>query len=674
MTLMAPTAFDSDASTGNSPPPDDDNEGLRQRLADAEAALYAIQSGKVDALVVAGPNGQQVYTLKSADEPYRLLIEQMQEAALTLNDAGMILFCNQFFAQLTGHPHSQIVGRFLSDFLATADRLGMAELVRAALQGPVVVRVTLVATDGRLVPIKLALNAMPGDDFKGVCAVATDLTEREEMNRAIEAERLTSAVLEATSDGVLMCDDGGRIIRANGHALRLFGVTCLNRHIDDICHLDPPFDQLTADLPQSPQGIERQLVVEGRRIDVLCGIRRLAGAELSVSGWVITLSDITSQKEMERTLQAADQRKDEFLAVLGHELRNPLAGIANGVMLLQRGGATADQVHWTHRMLGDQVQHLARLLNDLLDLTRIKQQKIRLEKLPVDMVAIVHKSVASVVPLIETRAQTLTLELPARPAWVLGDATRLEQVVSNLLVNGAKYTGRGGTLRVELTVQSGAVYLRVRDNGIGLAPEMRQRIFEPFMQVAALGSQSGLGIGLSLARRLVKLHGGEITVASAGLNQGSEFIVRLPQTAAHAADESKNVGHTLPEVQAGVRVLIVDDNQDAVRCLEILLHDAGCEVHAAYDGASALAAARAHAPEVVLLDIGLPDMDGYQVAAALRAERALRSTLLIAVSGFGNDEAQQRARDARFDRYLVKPVDHAELLTLVSRAAPRSDA
>lgn len=649
---MSPTHTDAiHSSTEKSAQPlASDYEELRQRLAEAEATLEAIRSGKVDAVVVGGEHGHQVYTLKSADEPYRILIEQMQEAALTLNDEGTILFCNQFFSSLIGCPHSQVLGRFLTDFFATSDRLVLTQVLRTALTGPVVVRLPLVAADGRFVPVKLALNVMPGEDFKGICAVATDLTEREEMYRAIEAERLTAAVLEATSDAVLVVEDGGRIIRANGNALRLFGDACLNRHVDEICHLDRAFDQITASQPHSLRGLERQHWVNGRRVDLLCGVRRLADPKLSVSGWVITLSDITAQKEMARELQLADQHKDEFLAVLGHELRNPLAGIANGVTLLQRGAGSPEQVHWTHRMLGDQVQQLSSLLNDLLDLTRIKQQKIRLEKIPVDIAPIVHKAVAAATRLIDVRQQHLHLALPAQPVRVLGDPTRLEQIIANLLVNAAKYTGHGGDIWVELEVDSAAISLRIRDNGIGLAAEMQQSIFEPFTQVAVRGSQSGLGIGLSLARRLVELHGGEISVTSPGLDQGSEFIVRLPLVDADATEPTTSESALLPNLQPGMRILIVDDNRDAARSLEILLQDAGCQVRSVHDGASVPGAALAHCAEVVLLDIGLPDMDGYCVAAALRGDPALQKTLLVGISGFGDDEAQQRARDAHATR------------------------
>lgn len=654
----------------NRAPASEDFEELRQRLAEAEATLEAIRSGKVDAVVVEGPGGQQVYTLKSADEPYRVLIEQMQEAALTLNDEGAILFCNQFFSRLIERPHGQVIGHFLTDFLATADGLGMSELLRSTFAAPVAARLTLVAASGRLIPVKLALNLLPGEEFRGICAVATDLTEREEKNRAVEAERLTAAVLEATSDAILMCDDSGRIIRANGNARRMFGDGCLNRRIDDICPLDRPFDDITATRPLSLQGMERQHWMQGRRIDLLCGVRRLADPQLSVSGWVITLSDITAQKEMERELQTADQHKDEFLAVLGHELRNPLAGIANGVTLLQRGAGSADEVQWTHRMLGEQVQQLSSLLNDLLDLTRIKQQKIRLDKAPVDLATIVHKSIATATRLINLRQQQLHLSLPPQPALVFGDATRLEQIISNLLVNAAKYTEQGGSIWVELETAATGVKLHVRDNGIGLAPEMLQRIFEPFTQVPVRGTQSGLGIGLSLARRLVDLHGGEIRVTSPGLGQGSEFTVHLPLAAADLPEQRVAASPSVSGLQPGMRVLIVDDNRDAARSMEILLQDAGCIVRAVHDGASARAAALDHRPEVVLLDIGLPDMDGYGVAAMLRAEDCLQPLLLVAVTGFGNDEAQQRARAAQFDHYLVKPVDHARLLDLLNRAVP----
>lgn len=769
-------------------------DALCQRLEEAEATLQAIRNGEVDALVVHGLHGDQIYTLRSADEPYRILIEQMQEAALTLSGDGAILYCNQFFARLVRREHSDVIGRYLNEFMAASERAVFSTLLRQALVQPVNLRTLLQDAEGRVFPARLALNALRSREFEGLCAVVTDLTQQEEKDRAITAERLTAAVLEATSDAVLVCNDAGTVMRTNGKAANLFGPDCLGRPIDSLCQLPQPFTALVQ-TPDILANLELRHTDAGSPIYLLAGIRRLSDSELDISGWVITLADITRQKDMGRAVRAseasfrqlagavpdmvwstdadgnvdyvnkqwsaysgtaprrafwvkivhpedrsavrlawsrarsggrpvelqlrlrstageyrwhqvrgvpvkndageairwlgtcsdiedlmqakaelerraqqlkeADQRKDEFLAVLGHELRNPLAGITNGVALLKRGLRTPEQLTWTHNMIGEQVMQLTRLLNDLLDVARITQGKIQLQQQLLDIRPLIEAAVASARRLIDSRGHNLSVTFPGHPVWVRGDNVRLEQIIVNLLTNAAKYTERNGDIALAVEARAGNVYLRVRDNGIGIAAEMLEHIFEPFRQLRAPGraASDGLGIGLTLARRLVQLHGGDIAVTS-GPGAGSEFVVQLPQAQLRTSQPVAPPELDLPAFPPGTRILIVDDNVDTVDGLAMLLGELGCHVHTVYDGMRALAVARERRPHIVLLDIGLPDMDGCEVASRMRAGDAPADALLIAITGYGGPEARHRALQAGFDHYLVKPVDYRELVKL----------
>ncbi len=655
-----------------------ENEELVNRLQEAEDTLRAIRCGEVDAVVVNGPSGDQIYTLKGADEPYRLLIERMQEGALTLNEEGMILYCNPFFSGGVGKSPRHLMGRSLAEFLLEEDRNRFFQLLAKARSNPVSGRVTLVTAQGA-VPIKLSLSAISTMGFRGICAIATNLTEHEEKERAMASYRLTRAVLEAASEAVLVCDDAGMIVRANRKALELFAEDCLDRPLDAVCPLGQPFADLKMQSEEARSGLEVRYERSPATVYYLSlGVRPLEGSELRARGWVITLSDITQRKDMEQALRKsetelkhqaeqlkrADRRKDEFLAILGHELRNPVAGIANGIALLRRGGASIEDQQWTQKMIGDQVRQLTHLLNDLLDIGRITQDKIRLQMQSVDLATVIKAAVASARRVIENYGHTFSVNIPTTPICVRADPTRLEQIVVNLLTNAAKYTDRGGTIRLDADTDDSEVRIRVRDDGVGLASDMLDRIFEPFMQVRQENVYSGgLGIGLTLVRKLVELHGGRVNAFSEGRGRGSEFVVHLPsvQSEPGVHPEIK----TTPAIKKGLRVLIVDDNADAARGMELLLLDAGCDVRVAVNGATALETARHHRPEVVLLDIGLPDIGGCDVAKRLHTQNETDEALLIAITGFGNQEARHMAAQAGFHHYLVKPIDYVHLFTLL---------
>jgi PAS domain S-box-containing protein len=385
--------------------------------------------------------------------------------------------------------------------------------------------------------------------------------------------------------------------------------------------------------------------------------------------------DVTERKQMEESLrrqtmalQEADRRKDEFLATLAHELRNPLAPISNSIRILELRGNDPQAVARTREVMERQVRQMTHLVNDLLEVSRIGQGKIRLERAPVDLADVIATAVEACRPLVEAHHHTLTISLPERPVRVEADSARLAQVLSNLLNNAAKYTEDGG--RIDLTVEQsrGDAVIRVRDNGIGIAPERLPTIFDMFEQIegAADRSHGGLGIGLTLARRLVEMQGGKIEAHSAGLGKGSEFVTRLPALAEPQTEPAPEPKEGLPTPPGGRRrVMIVDDNVDSAESMAALLRLYGHEVRLAHDGEAAIEGALSFRPEVIFLDLNLPKMDGYEVARRLRQDPAMCDMTLVAMTGYCQEEERRRTREAGFHSHLVKPVDFDRLRELL---------
>ncbi|MFN3651438.1 MAG: GAF domain-containing protein [Armatimonadota bacterium] len=381
------------------------------------------------------------------------------------------------------------------------------------------------------------------------------------------------------------------------------------------------------------------------------------------------LERVRLSQELERralALEEADRRKDEFLATLAHELRNPLAGIANATYVLDQIPVADEQRPRLRGVIRRQTEHLSRMVDDLLDLSRITHGKIELRREPVDFAAVIRQAIETTRPFIQTRLHELSGTLPAEPIWVLGDPTRLEQVVNNLLNNAAKYTDPGGHISLAVTRDDAQVVLRVRDNGIGIAPELLPHIFELFIQAEQKLDRApgGLGIGLTLVHRLVELHGGTVRAFSQGIGAGSEFVVRLPllpdqhppQAAGAAEAESR-----APESHAALRVLVVEDNPDAAETLAEILTLWNVAVRVVRDGPSAVAAAEELPFDLVLLDIGLPGIDGYEVARRLRRLPGMHRTRLVALTGYGQAEDRRQSQEAGIDLHLVKPVDPERL-------------
>jgi len=370
-------------------------------------------------------------------------------------------------------------------------------------------------------------------------------------------------------------------------------------------------------------------------------------------------------------LRLADQRKDEFLATLAHELRNPLAPIRTSLEILRLAGNDPDKARMAREIMQRQMNQMVRLVDDLLDLSRINTGKLAIRKAAFDLREAVRDAIETVSPFVEARQHKLDVRMPPEAIVVDGDRTRLAQVFANLVNNAAKYTEPGGHISLTLERDGPTASIHIRDDGIGLSPEALESIFEMFVQVdrSLDRTQAGLGVGLTLARQLVELHGGRIEARSAGKGKGSEFVVQVPVSAA-AQDAT---AESLPRKSSGSktrRVLLADDNEDFAQSLGQLLTARGHEVRIARDGAEALEAARDFRPDIAFLDIGMPKVHGYEVARRLRALPATANCYLVAVTGWGQEDDRNRAREAGFDKHLVKPVDPAEVEALVQARDP----
>lgn len=535
-------------------PREEEVRELRRQLLEAEETLRAIRSGEVDALVVDDGSGDRIFTLRGAEQPYRVLVESMQQGAATLDVDGNILYCNHCFWEMVGTPQEKVIGAAISDFVRSDHRPMLDRLL----------------AEGRVRVSRCELPLRPAED-----------------------EPLFALLVVAP--------------------LRLGDVEALS----------------------------------------------------------LVATDLTERKQHD-DLRETSRRKDEFLAMLAHELRNPLAPVRNAAAILQRLDVADERVTHAAQMIERQIRHLSRLVDDLLDVSRISMGKVELQRRVLDIGDLLSRVAEPMRAAMTARGHALTLLLPEGGLPVHGDAVRLEQVFGNLLGNAVKFTEPGGEIGLSAWRDGATVVISVKDSGVGIPPDLLPRIFDLFVQgkTSLAGPVGGLGIGLTLVRRLVELHGGNVVARSDGPRRGSEFIVRLPLCTEISDRIPARTDPLDPagDVQRPRRVLVVDDHQDGAETLGRLLQLMGHQVLIAGSAAEALRAIGTFVPQIVLLDIGLPDMSGYEVARRLREQPDLRSLTLIGLSGYGRDEDIQRAREAGFDRYLVKPVDPAQLRrVLVSR-------
>lgn len=523
----------------------------------------------------------------------------------------------------------------------------------------------------------------------GAVLVLVDIDDLKRSERAVAAERdYAGAIIRHTRDPLLVLNADLRVHTANQAFYDKFGVTSLEAVGRSIYELgngqwDIPRlrELLEAILPRNSVFDDFEVTLEvpaiGRRTMYL-NARRLGAAGDEHARILLGIEDVTERKQREDALAEADRRKNEFLAMLAHELRNPLAPIRNSLEIIRQIAIEeplrqtgprppASPIASAVDMMERQVGHLVRLVDDLLDVSRVSRGKIELRKERIELTAIVRHVGEAARPLCEHLGHQLTVTLPEEPVFLHADPVRLVQIVDNLLNNACKFTDEGG--HIWLSVEAGSLpataVIRVRDDGIGIAAEQLPHLFDLFMQVDSSLERSfaGLGIGLALAKDLVEMHGGAIEVRSAGIGHGSEFVVGLPILAEAVAPLPTTP--STPKVAAARRVLVVDDNRDSADSLAMLLRLSGHETHVAYDGLEAVDAAATLRPDVILLDIGLPTLSGYEAARRIRAQRSGDGLLLVALTGLGQEADRRRSKDAGFDAHLVKPVDYAVLVKML---------
>jgi signal transduction histidine kinase len=440
---------------------------------------------------------------------------------------------------------------------------------------------------------------------------------------------------------------------------------------DEVAQLDQAFRGMAAEVAESEASLRRS--AEATR--VLYEQARRSGEEIRLLNEGLELRIAERTAELARAndaLREADRGKDEFLAMLSHELRNPLAPVRNALQVLKMPGVDAAMARDARELMERQLQQMVRLVDDLLDVSRILRGRIELRKESLDLAAVFARAVETARPRLDARGQELTVTLPSRPLRLEGDLVRLAQVVGNLLVNAAKYSDKPGRVWLTGERDGGEAVIRVRDSGVGIPPEQLPRIFDLFAQGerSLARSQGGLGIGLTLVRRLAQMHGGSVSASSPGAGQGSEFVVRLPALPGEPARKEAPAEEPLQAASQPRRVLVVDDNVDAAESAAMLLRYLGHEVEVAYEGPSALGAVSAFRPEVVLLDIGLPGMSGYDVARELRERPEGKGLVLAAVTGYGQEEDRRRSREAGFDCHLTKPLAPAALAAFLESSRP----
>ena len=670
-------------------------QDLRSRLQEAEETLRAIREGEVDALVVQEDRSDKVYTLKSADRSYLLMIEGMRQGAVSLTSDGRILYCNRGFARLLQRSPENVTGGTLADFVVAESRPLLETLLRRGwTEGGSQGEAVLLAADGTGVPAFLDFSTLALEE--GVFTlhlVVADLTEQKRIEALVASEDLTRSMLEQAADAIVVCNEEGVVVCASRAAHELCGDNPMLRPFEAVLPLvyggsllQPPggseADRRLFSLDPvlsggRLQGVEVRLDRAGRDLLLSAGPLRDAGQR--IGGCVITLTDITERRQAEERLRllygearAANEAKDQFLAALSHELRTPLAPVMAVVSKLEADERLPPDVHDALAMAHRNIGLEARLIDDLLDLTRIARGKLELEPRVTDLRQVLAQAIETCCggEIAAGRLRVVEeLAAPDHRAWV--DPSRLAQVFWNLLNNAVKFTPAGGTIHIRSWAEAcpGAppepgLAFAIADTGIGILPEQLPQIFGAFDQGGEGTTRrfGGLGLGLTISRAIVERHGGSLTADSAGSGQGATFTLRIPVGAAAARAVSAG-GAARPEQAAesaggagtGAHVLLVEDHADTAQAMADLLSALGHRVTVAGTVAAALDAARAEERiDLVVSDLGLPDGNGQDLMRELAGRYGLRG---IALSGYGMEQDVRRSHEAGFARHLTKPVD-----------------
>jgi PAS domain S-box-containing protein len=619
-------------------------------------------------------------SLRRQSRLLEVTLASIGDAVIVTDKEGRATFLNAVAEALTGWRTEEAKGKPLIDvFRIVNERTRklaedpVAKVLRTGNVCGLANHTVLLSRDGREVPIddSAAPIRAPDGELFGVVLIFRDITEQ---RRAEHTRSWLAAIIESSEDAIVSKTLNGTVTSWNPGAARLFGYEpeeIIGRSITTIIPADLRHEEEEV-LARIRRGerVEhfetQRLTKNGRRIDISLTVSPVRDEEGSIVGASKIARDITERKRAERLLYEADRRKDEFLATLAHELRNPLAPIRNTAELLCREQHERPELRSACEILVRQVGQLTRLVDDLLDVQRIRTGHVELREELLDAGQLVKNVASAVRATFDASHQQLNVSIPAQPLHVLGDRARLTQVFSNLLYNANRYTPDGGRVSVDVAQEQTEIVVRIRDTGIGIPPDELEHIFELFAQANHLhdGAREGLGIGLALARRLVEMQGGRIEVRSEGEGRGSEFTVRLPVT--HASTPEREGPDAIAATKVSRRVLIADDNKDAAVSLSVLLESIGHETRVVHDGTAALQAAEEMRPEVAILDIGMPGLSGYEVARRIADQPWAGKTLLVALTGWGQEADRRRAKDAGFHHYFVKPVEPDTLFELLS--------
>jgi PAS domain S-box-containing protein len=655
-------------------------------------------------LIIAIGEGTRIAQARASEqrETLRVTLRSIGDAVITTDTQGRVTYLNTVAESLTGWTQQDAIGQPLDAVFRIVNedsRKPVESPATQALRKGIVVGLAnhtiLIRRDGTACPIDDSAAPIRDEEGRvsGCVLIFRDVTHQRRLLRdkagQLTNARLLASIIESSDDAIVSKSLDGIIQTWNAGAERLFGYSAgqaVGRHVSLIIPPDrvAEEDRIIASL-KAGQRIEHfeteRMRAGGERIQVSLTISPIKDEDGTVIGASKIARDITDRQRAEADLRRlandlseADRRKNEFLAMLAHELRNPLAPISNAARALRMGSGDREAVESASEMLERQVGHMARLVDDLLDMSRITRGKIELRPERVELAPIVHQSVEASRPLYRSLNHELVVTLPPQPVYLDGDPTRLAQVIGNLLNNAAKFTDKGGQVGLTVEREANLAVIRVKDNGIGIAREHLPRIFEMFAQLdtSLERSRDGLGIGLTLVRTLVEMHGGTIDVHSDGPGRGSEFVVRLPVLIEAADEPSRPVARARAAPVARRRLLIVDDNEDGTESLAMLLEFHGHETHKAYDGVEAIAAAERLRPDAVLLDIGLPGLNGYEACRRIREQSWGKEIFLVALTGWGTDEDRQHSREAGFDTHMVKPVDYDALLDLLASLPARA--
>ncbi|HEU4713349.1 MAG TPA: PAS domain S-box protein [Pyrinomonadaceae bacterium] len=655
------------------------------------------------ALIIGFGEAARVAQRRTAEsrEVFRVTLRSIGDAVITTDIAGCVTYINGIGESLTGWSHDEALGQPLDKvfhIVNEATRLPVENPATRALREGIVVGLAnhtiLIKKDGSecpiddsAAPIRNELGYVSGCVLIFRDVTAQRLVEREKANQLITA-RLLASIVESSNDAIIGKSLDGVIQSWNAAAEHVFGYTAeeaVGRHISLVIPPDriAEEDRIIASLKEGrriEQYETERVRNDGQRITVSLTISPIKDDAGNVIGASKIVRDVSDRKRLEDDLRRLaadlsenDRRKNEFLATLAHELRNPLAPMSNMLEVVKHANGDGQILKQAHDTIERQLGQMVRLVDDLLDLNRITHDRLELRRSEVELSSVIQQAVEVARPLIDASRQTLTIELPDDPIYLHADRARLAQVFGNLLNNSSKYTRPQGRIslraqRVEREGSGPELVVAVTDNGAGIPPDKLESIFDMFMQVDrnTERSQDGLGIGLTLVKRLAEMHGGTIEARSAGEGQGSEFVVRLP-----ILDKPAQVDRSASNESAASkpqrRILIVDDNRDSADSLAMLLEITGNETYMAHDGVEAIQAVEKYRPEVVLLDIGLPKLDGHEVCRRVRQQPWGKDITMIALTGWGQEDDRRKSEEAGFNGHLVKPVDYDKLLEMLGQ-------